>query len=334
LKEFLNMKQIRLWLALALLGLAVHATAESVMVAAADSSPENKALANYICDGVADQVELMASLDLAPRNAIQMDGTPSSVAIYSNIRSRFSICWAPGSYNISAPVLVPNMADTVINAQGTYIEFAVTTSTVPAVEIKGMMRCRYNFGTIRSFSQHAALFVHPTDMPCQMSEVTWQGLNGYNNPRQGVGLWIEPTIGVSTCQFRGTDIWGFNGGIFVNDAPTGAKCDTNWFQVNYIRKCNNCINERGQNVDSNEWHVNVDASVANSEGIRTASKLGRWFITMGTYGYEHVNNALVVESGATKNIFEMSPPFADFNWVNASGNSTNRFVDYAVLPTH
>ena len=97
---------------------------------------------------------------------------------------------------------------------------------------------------------------------------------------------------VCTHRFEGTDISGFDKGIYIScpGSPTPpfratAKCDTNWFWVSYIRMCNTCIHEEGDSdhgrVDDNVWFVNVDASEPNAVAIRTAAIHGKWYVITG-----------------------------------------------------
>lgn len=162
-----------------------------------------------------------------------------------------------------------------------------------------------------------------------MSFVNFTGLLGRNG--QGTGLWLDPSHeNVCVNRFEGTDVLGFERGVFVGSAgsregsaSTHGKCDTNWFWLSYVRMCKTCIEESGAGVDSSVWEVNVDASLPGSTAIRTAGAYGKWYIIMGTYTHEKKNLALILESGARHSVFEIHPPLAEFAWQDRSGSDTN-----------
>lgn len=290
-------------------------------VAASNSTGEAKAKADFVCDGVDDQVELLASIQKAPTiqtKVANLNGTITS----NTCLGRHSVEWLPGDYNLSAALEIPNGADMVIQAEGSCIHYELPTGD--AVVLRGMHRCRYRFGTIESHSEGAALRTAPvvgSPMPLAlMSEVSYTGLVGKD--RRGIGLLIGPRT--CTNRFEGTDIHSFDKGIFVADAP-GTKIDTNWFWVSYIRSCNTAIQESGVGVDCSVWHVNVDANLDGGIGIRTAADYGSWSIIMGTGGHEGVNKAVILDPGAEHNVLEIHPPPETHRWVveDNSGNDTN-----------
>ena len=69
--------------------------------------------------------------------------------------------------------------------------------------------------------------------------------------------------------------------MFVDDQGEG-KVDTNWYWLSFVRGCGQDIVVSGQGVDSQQWFVNVDATLPNSVAIRTAALYERWQIIMGT----------------------------------------------------
>ena len=81
---------------------------------------------------------------------------------------------------------MPDAADCVIDAQGTWFRYAAKTGD--AIRIPGMLRCRYQQGTIESHSDGAAIRVTGTvdddlgdpahQTPCQMSVLGFTGLIG------------------------------------------------------------------------------------------------------------------------------------------------------------
>ncbi len=294
---------------------------QSFIVAASNSSEEAKARANLICDGVSDQVDLLASIQKAPSIQTRVANLNGTISSHSCL-GKHSVEWLPGDYHLSATLVIPDCADMVIQAEGSHLHYELASGD--AVVLRGMHRCRYRFGTIESHSIGAALSTAPLaggSMPLAlMSEVSYTGLIGKD--RRGKGL----SIGPRTCtnRFEGTDIHSFDTGIYVADAP-GTKIDTNWYWVSYIRSCNTAIQESGVGVDSSVWHVNVDANLDGGVGIRTAAEYGSWYIIMGTWGHEGVNKAVILDPGAEHNVLEIHPPPETHHWVveDNSGNNTN-----------
>ena len=298
-------------------------TAASIIVAAHDSSAEAKARADYVCNSDPnDEINLLLSITRAQTYSVEVDVNPAQTRTVQCL-GRHSVHWLGGTYNLGSTLTIPDSADCIIKAEGTCINGPTDGSD--AIVIRGMNRCRYYFGMVKlNSSTGSALKIQPTSsMPALMSKVTYSNL--FNTDYEGTGLYIDPSNeNVCNNLFRGTDISGFDTGILVDNAAIA--CNTNWFWVSYIRMVNTCIYEKGVNVERNFWEVNVDASIANSEAIRTAASHGKWYVIMGTYGYMDINNALVLESGASHNVVEMHPPIDYFAWENNSGNDTNVFL--------
>ena len=299
----------------------------AIVVAAADSLPEEKSRADLVCDGQDDQEELAASLARARMGEAVIDINPKTQRSVT-CRKNHVVQWLPGNYHISDTLEVADAVDCVIRAEGTTLHYK--GSEGDCVLIRGMNRCRYNFGTIKSASSGAALRIQPTpQMPSLMSYVNFMGLVGEN--QRGTGLLLDPqNENICVNRVEGTDVYGFDRGVYVGgaggregSASTHGKCDTNWFWISYVRLCNTCIEESAEGVDDSRWEVNVDASIPNSTAIRTAAAHGKWYVIMGTYTFEGTNKALVLEPGARHSVFEMHPPIQSFAWEDRSGTDTN-----------
>jgi len=306
---------------------SISAVEAAIVVAAADSLPEEKARADLVCDGVDDQIELAASLAKARRGATRIDVNPNT---QKNVECALNhvVEWLPGNYQLSATLEIPDAANCAIRAEGTTLRY--TASEGDCIVIRGMNRCRYSFGTIETSSTGVALRIQPLQaMPSLMSFVNFAGLIGRG--QRGTGLMLDPTYeNVCVNRIVGTDILGFDKGVYVGGvgsregtASTHGKCDTNWFWLSYIRLCNLCIEEGAQGVDDSVWAVNVDASLPGSVAIRAAGAYGKWYVIMGTYTFEGKNKALILEPGARHSVFEMHPPIQEFAWEDHSGTDTN-----------
>lgn len=321
------------WVALVLGALAVLAMApaalaggssDTFVVAAANSSPDCKARANLVCDGVNDEVELLTSITRSLKPSIDLADGLGAHPVYT----RYSVRWLPGDYYLDSTLFLPDSADSVIEAEGTYFHYKPATGN--AVEVHGIRRCRYRFGAIESSSSGAALCLKAlSTAPCLMSDVRFTGLIGHN--QRGIGLDLDnstPYMGITTDRFAGTDISGFDIGIDVgmNTGGTVGKLDTNWFWISSIRMCNTCIWEHGQNTDSFIWDVNVDASLPNSVAIRTGAIYGVWTVIMNCSAGKDVTKGIVLDAGAAYNTFDVPRRQAFWTLQDNSGNATNTFI--------
>jgi hypothetical protein len=298
-----------------------------VVVAPADASDAVKRRADLVCDGVDDQEELSASFKCARRDTFLFDTSPIAQA-EAEAYVRHSVVWLPGTYNLGDTLVIPDAADCVINAQGAYLQYNQPEGD--AVRIEGAYRCRYNFGTIDSHSVDAAIRIRPhKQLYTGMSFITFTGLIGHDFT--GTGLLLDATeSNICVNKFEGTDIRGFDRGVFVSNAPShGAnagvpgKVDTNWFWFVYIRECMTGVQESTQGVDSGVWNVNVDATRPDAVALRIGGGLGRWFVHMGVWGG---GKAIIIEPGATYLTIEMPLPLRGPYYENNSGNDTNTFI--------
>lgn len=309
------------------IGIVAADTHAAIVVAAADSLPQEKQRADLVCDGTDDQVELARSLALGRQGSTKIDIDPKTQRMVECTLNHV-VEWLPGTYQLSATLEVPDAANCAIRAEGTTLRFIPNEGD--GVIIRGMNRCRYNFGTIESGSSGAALCVRPNaSMPALMSFVNFAGLIG--TEQRGCGLQLDPRReNVCVNRFEGTDILGFKRGVFVGgagsrdeSASTHGKCDTNWFWLSYVRMCSTCIEESATGVDCSVWEVNVDASLPGATAIRAAGKYGKWYVIMGTYTFEKKNLAIVLEPGARDCVFEVHPPLTEFAWEDRSGTNSN-----------
>ncbi len=295
--------------------------ASSVTVAAYDSLASAKARADYVCDGVDDEVELLASITAhAATESVSVDPT-SNQTISVSCLVKHSVEWLPGTYNLSSTLVIPDSSDCVIRAKGSRI---LGPSSGSAVIIRGMNSCRYNFGNIKCSSidpNDAALKISPTSaMPAVLSSVVCTGLKGTSN--SGTGLWIDPSVSnIWGNSFTSYIIYDFQTGILVDDAAQ--YCQTNRFLANCITRVNQCVYEKGVKVEKNVWNIDINANLEGSQGVRTSASHGRWLITLTTSGYEGINEVLILNVGASYNIVETHPPIGNFPWRNNSGNYTN-----------
>ena len=279
--------------------------------------------------GADDHVELLQSItDHAIISNVDVLLDNNTTVTVQNCYSKHSVEWLPGDYYLGAALQIPNASDLVIKAEGTVIH---GTNGNNAVVIRGMNRCRYYFGEIRNNlkdNNAAALRLRPNQgMPACYSKVCFAALRGIEStPGSGIyngtGLHLVPSEGrIFANEFKGTDISHLNIGIKVDDAIEA--CNTNWFLVNFIREAHQCIYEMGVNVERNFWQAKVDAWLENSEGIRTAASHGKWYLMIGTGAYVGINNALVLEPGASHNVIEMHPSIDNFAWQDNSGGNLN-----------
>jgi hypothetical protein len=171
------------------LGVARPSSA-AILVAAADSLPQEKSRADFVCDGRDDQVKIAEAIALGRRGRTLIDVNPKSQTEVECLMNH-AVELLPGNFQLSAPLEVPDAADCVIRGEGSTLHFLPTTGD--CVIIRGMNRCRYSFGTIETHSDGAAIHVQPkAGMPALMSSVTFTGLIG--SETRGTVLFVDPTF--------------------------------------------------------------------------------------------------------------------------------------------
>jgi hypothetical protein len=164
-------------------------------------------------------------------------------------------------------------------------------------------------------------------MPAVTSKVGYTGLSGIAN--KGVGLHLDPGQGdVSFNEFAGTNVSNLDTGILVDEARRG--CTSNWFWASFVVHVNQCVVEKGHNVETNTWNVNVEAIEPDSIAVRTAASHGKWYIILGTGDWVYrrgisETKSLILDPGAEHNVMEFHPALeAGFApWVDNSGTGTN-----------
>ena len=182
-----------------------------------------------------------------------------------------------------------------------------------------MYRCRLYLGTIETRSSGAAIRIHPPGayLPAQMSVVSFAALLGHD--QTGTGLAID---GGWTYRIDGSRISGFDVGVYVGEAG-GGKIDTIWFWIASIRGCNTGIWERQQGVDDHIWNVRVDPNLPGSIGVRMAALYDRWNLFIGDGPPGGTSRPIVLDLGATHNVFEVRPVLPDGAIEDHSGNDSN-----------
>jgi hypothetical protein len=302
----------------------------AIVVAASDSSPQEKSRADFVCEGRDDQDKIAAAIALGKRGKTLVDVNPKEQTTVECVLNHV-VELLPGNYQLTASIELPDAADCAFRGEGSTLHYLPKQGD--CVVIRGMNRCRYSFGTIQTNSTGAAIHVQPkVGMPSLMSFVTFTGLVGPGT--EGTGLYVDPSYeNVCVNRFEGTDVLKFKRGVYVGGAgardkstSTQGKADTNWFWLSYVRMCSTCIEESATGVDSGVWEVNVDASLPGSTAIKAAGAYDKWFIIMGTYTHEKKNLALVLEPGARHSVFEIQPPIEEFASEDRSGTNTNVIV--------
>ena len=274
--------------------------AASVIVVPAGASEKEKAYADFICDGVNDQVELMASFGGA-----------------GSLVERRSVVWLPGDYYTTRTVIIPPTNNVVLEAEGTYIHHLLPYDD--AVRIDGFCGSRFRFGTIETYTIGAAIRFKLEGGGGVMSIISFTGLIGHD--QKGTGLFIHCENGGTTNRYEGLEITGFEYGVVVGETYT-SKSDTNWFFINCIRNCKTCIWEMHQRLDCMMWRVGLDTSLPNSVGIRTGGYSGRFDVMMNdSCGLS--TKAVILDAGARGNVFEIQPPIDDFKWEDNSSGGEN-----------
>jgi hypothetical protein len=154
-------------------------------VAPSDASARVKASADLVCDGDHDEAKLLASITQAAHRNVRIDdrGTSRTVECYA----RHSVEWLAGQYNLNAPLVLPDCTDVVIQAEGATLTY--TPSSGDAMVLRGLERCRFYLGTIRSYSSGATLCVRPTAaMASRHSTLNYTGLQSLSSALRFIDL--------------------------------------------------------------------------------------------------------------------------------------------------
>jgi len=292
------------------------------VVAASNSIPSAKSRADIICNGTDDQIALSESMKKGPWTKTEYDDNA-----YTFAYSAQSVEWLPGDYYLSDTLFVPQYVDSVIHAEGAIFHYG--PSSGDAIVFTGSLRCRYYLGTIWTGSSGAALafkdrpYANPF-MPNNMNVIQFQGLQ-HDPPSGNNGIGLHLTKHFCVNKVEGTDIRGFDIGVYVDDNGEG-KVDTNWYWLSYVRGCGVDILVEGVGVDSQQWFVNVDATLSGSVAIKTAALYERWQIIMGTLDRTPNTRSIILDPGAQWNWMEITPPLWNFDgYENNSGYPNNVF---------
>lgn len=299
-------------------------------MAASNSLPSAKARADVVCTGTNDQIILRDSLLKGPYIKIQYDDSAYTMAY-----SGQSVEWLAGDYFLNDSLILPQVVDTVLNAEGTVINYGGPVNN-DVVIFSGALRSRFNFGTIWSTSNGAALAMKARQysnpfMPIDMNIITFQGLQKVGASQggpvsPGIGLWIQRPFCVN--QVTGTDVRGFTTGVFADDAGPrdGHTIDTNWYWLSYVRGCMTDIHVMNYNINAQQWYVNVDIMNTGAVCIRTAATTEYWHVIMGTVTRDPNSRSIILDPGAAENVFDIYPPLFHFDgYENNSGEWNNVF---------
>ena len=80
-------------------------------------------------------------------------------------------------------------------------------------------------------------------------------------------------------------------------------------------------------IDSQQWFVNVDASIPGAVAIQTGATFEYWRIIMGTLDRSPTTRSLVLDSTAQYNIFSITPGLWNFDgYENNAISSNNLFI--------
>jgi hypothetical protein len=279
-------------------------------VAPNGASMNDKARADYVCNGTSDQTAIASAFAAA--------SSPNSAVVL-----------LPGSYTFNDTLNIPAAVNCVLYAEGTTINGP--GGTKDTVSIASMIRCNYYFGTINHTGTGSA--IHAVQF-ANGSWITAQSINGSSH--QGKGIYIDAsTTGSSTGYIRLGWVHGFDKGIHFYSKTV---IDTHVVWLNYGFDCNYVIYDEtdvGASAANNSmtWNVNLDTQWTGS-----ASFAGVW-----TNGDAHVINGTIGSTvggtygpnvkldtlhgfAATEIVLNLTPQrfaYESGNVVNTSGNTNH-----------
>ena len=278
-------------------------------VAPAGASASDKARADFIGDGVNDQVAVMAAIVAA-----------NAVNGFAEVKM------LPGTYIFSAAANIAAQNGFVFDAEGTQIIGPSGTADTFTFN-SGTSSCIYKFGTVSSPGSTGSLIHFKGG---SNDEISWQVLQG--TLQQGNGLYLDSTAtgaSQSTNRFHGGPVYDLDKGINISTFGAGTSEDTDMFQVNEIFNNNIGIYEHqgagGGAPNSNIWTVDVDASWSPTGiGIETNGQYDVWNVILGSQ--QAGTKDMQLDSGASGNILNLTPysqAVAAGGIVDNSGNTTN-----------
>lgn len=279
-----------------------NVTRSVTYVLAPSDAPVNvKAQADIVCDGVNDEVELLASVTASGNNS--------------------SVVWLPGNYTLGATLTFPDLSDFILYAESTIMSF--TPVVGDAVVVSNAANCEFHFGRITSGTTGARLSFKPTNATSFPNIFTFTKLIGIG--KLGQGLKLDNSVqGSDTNHFYGGDITSVDVGVLVTNAPdAGHKCDTNWFWLSYIRECNTLIQEGTSvpcSIDTNIWYVNMGNPIVR--GLDTYADNGHYFLIIEAGS----GKVIRLRAGVGNTIIETVPPLQAGDLLDESAATSNRFL--------
>jgi len=277
--------------------------------------------ADFVGDGINDQVAVNAA-----------------VAAARGVSSYSKVVMLPGVYFFSGTASLggaPGQNGFVFDARGTLINgpgVGAASTTNDTFLIQNSNFSEINFGSIKTNNSGTAAAIHSTGNYSE-TKITWQALDG--TARGGYGFFADTTSAATSQSVNwitATHVQNFAKGIVLSSTGAGSNIDTYRVTVDFIY--NNTIgvyvhgNSGGSNqINANTWNINIDASHnAGDIGFETN---GFYDVVNGIIGGLNTgSHNIVLDSGATDNIFNLSPltlAVTAGSIQDNSGNTTNIF---------
>lgn len=290
-------------------------------VAPSGASAADKARADFVGNGVGDQIAVNAAVTAA--------GAGFS-----------KVVMLPGTYNFSGTANISGSTGFIFEARGTIVNGPGVGGAATATDtflIQNSNFAEYNFGAIKTNNTGTAAAIHSTGGYSE-TKLTWQQLDGTS--RSGYGYFGDSTT-AGTSQsvnwITATHVQNFAKGIALIAAGSGANIDTYRVTADFIY--NNVVgifvsgnNSGSGQVNASVWNVNIDCHHTNGD------------IGFETNGFYEVINATLgplatldsgtctniqLDSGATDEILNLTPQniaVGSGSVVNNSG-ATNHVVN-------
>lgn len=282
-------------------------------VAPSTASAADKMLADFVGDGVNDQIAVAAAIAAA--------GNSNSM-----------VEMLPGVFTFSAALTISNANNFVFHAEGTIV-FGPGGSSDTFIINGALNGSRFRFGAILNSSTGAQIHVKAAASAVNNAFISWSMLKGTSGSHVGKGLFLDATAGgmtVNSCE--GGWISGFDKGVVMDATGTTNFIDTTHVKALFIFDCNTDIYGRsgtGTKNNSNIWDVNVDPYINGAVAVDIDHITDRFDPII--WGDQAPNIAttflLKLQPGAAGNQFNGTPniitAFGTSLISDASGSTTN-----------
>ena len=286
------------------------------VVAASDAPADIRAQADYVCDGINDQVEILAAINACPNH-------PTAPSTAKTGR----VTLMGHTFYLGALLDIPPLEDFVLDAWD-------STLSVGGIRLDSTMSCILNFGVIAGLTAGIGLDIEPrTVSPDNVktfacNQINIRAIAGVIPLTAGsVGLNIDPvTAEVHRNIFTVPEIWGFETLVKLGSSATYS-VDCNLFKLPFLYAGTTAILDGAVGATLNlrnrfiaEFSTGFSITLTNGADIYGYD--GFWDV----YNSGGATNPVIFRSGARRNFVRSS---SLLTYTDNSGRTDNQVVTEA-----